>query len=80
MSYPTVTMPQLLRIVEELQWHDAANPLRPGAEPSGLTVLVDVDPPYTRDDAEALIELGRPYGLVAGYRTASRPKSRGAAS
>jgi hypothetical protein len=61
----SITVPELISLVTELQ-RDAAQ--FPDEVPDDLMVWVDITPEYDLDEVMALIDLGRPYGLVVGWR------------
>lgn len=56
---------QLITIVERLQ-REATE--QPGQEPSGTIAFVQISRDYPIEQFHALVELGRPYGLVVGWR------------
>jgi len=60
----TVTVIELAKIIAEMQRRDTE---QPGVEQDQI-VWLEIGPDDDYEQALALIELGRPYGLVAAYR------------
>lgn len=61
----SLTVAELIDLVADLQRQATETP---DAEPDDTFVWVDITPDYDLDEVMALIDLGRPYGLVAGWR------------
>lgn len=62
----TITVTGLARLVADLQRR--AEQAYYHGQPAPTIVWLEIGPDESFDEAMALIELGSPYGLVAGYR------------
>lgn len=70
-----ISVRQLVDLVAELQRHASEHP---DVEPGDTTVWVDIAPDEDLVEVLALIDLGRPYGLVVGWRRVHNPSEESA--
>jgi hypothetical protein len=67
----TITVPELIKIVAGMQRRATE---QPDEEPPYVTVWIEIGPDDDFDHVMALIDMGRPYNLVPGWRQVHTPE------